>query len=182
MQQQMLSRFFRFFVLGGIILNITACNGTDSTTNNTTDSVSAPKDSVKVAVKKKGKTSITYVTANGVKIVKDAHGIYNQAEVAPEFPGGHDGLSDYINKNLTYPQSAIDNGTTGTIHISFIVDEHGKVMNPQVTDSKNLSTDLNEETLKVFNNMPLWKPGLVKGKNVKTRLELPVSFQLEDAG
>jgi hypothetical protein len=30
--------------------------------------------------------------------------------------------------------------------------------------------------------MPLWKPGLVKGKNVKTRLELPVSFQLEDAG
>jgi protein TonB len=182
MQQQILSRLFRFFVLGGIILNMVACNGNDSTTSkNTTDSVASPKDSVKV-VKKKGKTSVTYTTANNVKIVKDAHGIYNQAETAPEFPGGHDGLSDYINKNLTYPQTAIDNGITGTIHISFVVDEHGKVLNPQVTDSKNLSNDLNEETLKMFNNMPLWKPGLVRGKNVKTRSELPVSFQLEDAG
>jgi protein TonB len=182
MQQQIVSRFFRFFILSGIILNLVACNGSDSTSKNTTDSVSAPKDSVKVAVKKKGKTSVTYVTASGVKIAKDAHGIYNQAEVAPEFPGGQDGLSDYINKNLAYPQTAIDNGITGTIHISFVVDEHGKVLNPQVTDTKNLSTDLNAETLKVFNNMPLWKPGLIKGKNVKTRLELPVSFQLEDAG
>jgi protein TonB len=180
--KQIFWKLFRFCVLSGIILNMVACNGSDNTTSkNTNDSVSSPKDSVKV-VKKKGKTSVTFTTANNVKIVKDAHGIYNQAETAPEFPGGHDGLSDYINKNLTYPQTAIDNGITGTIHISFVVDEHGKVLDPQVMDSKNLSNDLNEETLKMFNNMPLWKPGLVKGKNVKTRLELPVSFQLEDAG
>ncbi|HEV3222108.1 MAG TPA: energy transducer TonB [Puia sp.] len=179
--KQIFWRLFRFCVLGGIILNMVACNGSDSTTaKTTTDSVSSPKDSVKV-VKKKGKTSVTYTTATNVKIVKDAHGIYNQAEVSPEFPGGQDGLSDYINKNLAYPQTAIDNGITGTIHISFVVDEHGKVLNPQVTDSKNISNDLNAETLKMFNNMPLWKPGSIKGKNVKTRLELPVSFQLEDA-
>ncbi len=181
MQQQILSRLLRFFVLSAIILNIVACNGNDDSSKNKTDSVASAKDSLKVA-KKKGKTSITYTTASGKKIVKDAHGIYNQAEVAPEFPGGHDGLSDYINKNLEYPQTAIDNGTTGTIHVTFVVDEHGKVINPQVVDGKNLSNDLNEETLKMFNNMPLWKPGLVKGRNVKTRLELPVSFQLEDAG
>jgi protein TonB len=179
--QQIFWRLFRLCVLSGIILNMVACNGNDSTSKNTKDSVSSPKDSVKV-VKKKGKTSVTYTTANNVKIVKDAHGIYNQAETAPEFPGGHEGLSDYINKNLTYSQTAIDNGITGTIHITFVVDEHGKVLNPQVMDSKNLSNDLNEETLKMFKNMPLWKPGLVKGKNVKTRLELPVSFQLDDAG
>ena len=180
--KQIFWRLFRFCVLGGIVLNMVACNSTDSTTSkNASDSVASPKDSVKV-VKKKGKTSVTYTTANHVKIVKDAHGIYNQAETAPVFPGGQEGLSDYINKNLTYPQTAIDNGITGTIHISFVVDEHGKVLNPQVMDSKNLSNDLNEETLKMFNNMPLWKPGLVKGKNVKTRLELPVSFQLDDAG
>ena len=180
--QQKFWRLFRFFFLGGIILNMVACNGTDNTSKSTTDSTTAPKDSVKVAAKKKGKTSIIYTAANGEKIVRDAHGIYNQAEVSPEFPGGKDGLSDYINKNLTYPQSAIDNGITGTIHVSFVVDEHGKVLNPQIMDGKNVSNDLDEETLKMFNNMPLWKPGLVKGKNVKTRLELPVSFELDDAG
>ncbi len=182
MQQQILKRFFRFFVLGGIILNIVACNGTDSTSKSATDSTASKKDSVKVAVKKKGKTSITFTTANNVKVVRDAHGIYNKAEVAPEFPGGHDGLSDYVNKNLNYSQTDIDNGVSGTIHVSFVVDEHGKVQNPQVMDGKNLNDELNEETLKMFKNMPLWKPGLVNGKKVKTRLELPVSFQLEDAG
>src|SRR5277367_6541961 len=101
MQPQILTRLFRFFFLGGIILHIVACNGTDSTSKNKTDSTASAKDSVKVA-KKKGKTSITYTTANNVKVVRDAHGIYNKAEVAPEFPGGHDGLSDYINKNLNY--------------------------------------------------------------------------------
>jgi TonB family protein len=180
--QHTIFRFFKFFILSGIILNVVACNGTDSTSKSTTDSTAAPKDSIKVAAKKKGKATIVMVTADGKKIIKDGHGIYNQAEVAPEFPGGKDGLSDYINKNLTYPQSAIDNGTTGTIHVTFIVDEHGKVMNPQIADGKNVSNDLDEETLKMFNNMPLWKPGLVKGKNVKTRLELPVSFQIDDAG
>jgi len=181
MQPQILTRLFRFFFLGGIILHIVACNGTDSTSKNKTDSTASAKDSVKVA-KKKGKTSITYTTANNVKVVRDAHGIYNKAEVAPEFPGGHDGLSDYINKNLNYSQTDIDNGVSGTIHVSFVVDEHGKVINPQVMDGKNLNNELNEETLKMFKNMPLWKPGLVNGKKVKTRLELPVSFQLEDAG
>jgi protein TonB len=181
MQQQILSKLYRFCILGGIVLNIVACNGNDNTTSkNTKDSVSSPKDSVKV-VKKKGKTSVSFTTANNVKIVKDAHGIYSQAEVAPEFPGGQDGLSNYINRNLEYSQTAIDNGISGTIHISFVVDEHGKVVDPQVMDSKNLSAELNEETLKLFKSMPLWKPGLIKGKKVKTRLELPVSFQLEDA-
>jgi hypothetical protein len=29
--------------------------------------------------------------------------------------------------------------------------------------------------------MPAWTPGKVKGKNVKTRLEIPITFQLEDS-
>ena len=58
------------------------------------------------------------------------------------FPGGEGALSTYINKNLTYPQTAIDNGTSGTVHVSFIVDEHGKVMDPQAMDGKNLGDDL----------------------------------------
>jgi periplasmic protein TonB len=178
--QQIFWRLLKFGVLSGIVLNMVACNGNNNTSKSTMDSVASPKDTIKI-VKKKGKTSITYTSVNNVKTVKDAHGIYNQAEVAPEFPGGQKALSDYINNNLEYSQTDIDNGITGTIHISFVVDEHGKVLNPQVIDGKNLSNDLNEETLKMFKNMPLWKPGLVKGKNVKTRLELPVSFQLEDA-
>ena len=38
---------------------------------------------------------------------------------------------------------------------------------------------LEEEAIKVISNMPKWKPGQVKGKNVKTRMILPITYRLE---
>jgi hypothetical protein len=48
-------------------------------------------------------------------------------------------------------------------------------------DGKNLGDDLVNQTLKVFSNMPMWTPGMVHNKKVKTRLEVPVTFELADA-
>ena len=177
-------------VIMSIVFGMMACNGTDSTNktanDSSADSVSAAKTadsaaSVKAAKKKKGKLSVAMARGDSAKMVKDAHGIYNRAEKAPEFPGGEAALSTYINKNLTYPQTAIDNGTSGTVHVSFVVDEHGKVIDPQAMDGKNLGDDLVNQTLKVFSNMPMWTPGMVHNKKVKTRLEVPVTFELADA-
>lgn len=179
MQQHLLSRICKLGFFGGIILNMAACQGNDSKDTSTKDSAVAVTTAVKTA-KKKGKTSTVYSPTNNGKFVKDAHGIYNQAEVAPQFPGGKDALSNYINNNLAYSQALVDSGINGTIHVTFIVDEHGKVLNPKIADSKILNEGLNEETLKMFNNMPSWTPGSVKGKNVKTRMQLPVTFQVED--
>jgi periplasmic protein TonB len=175
MQHEIFRKLCKLFFLVGIITGLSACHGNDSKAKEVKDSTVA----VSKAVKKKGKTSVTFIAANG-KVYKEIHGVYNQAEVSPTFPGGQDALSNYINNNITYPQTAIDNGVNGTIHVSFVVDEKGKVVNPQVIDNKNLNDGLNEETLKMFNNMPLWEPGLVKGRKVKTRMELPISFQLEN--
>jgi len=55
----------------------------------------------------------------------------------------------------------------------------GKVINAHLMGNEKVGNGLDEEALRVVNNMPAWKPGKVKGKNVKTRLELPISFQLE---
>jgi len=177
MQHEITGRLCKLFFFSGIIVSMAACHGNDNTAKD-------PKDSTVVAatktVKKKGKTSVTFTASNG-KVFKQVHGVYNQAEVSPAFPGGQDALSNYINNNISYSQTAIDNNVSGTIHVSFVVDEKGKVVNPQVIDNKNLNDGLNEETIKMFNNMPLWEPGMVKGKKVKTRMELPISFQLEDA-
>ena len=190
MKQKTTSRFLRGSVIMALIFGMMACNGTDSSdktaSNSTTDTMSATKTADSAAAlqakkKKKGKLSIAMAKADSAKMVKDAHGVYNRADKEPEFPGGEGALSSYINKNLPYPQSAIDNGTTGTVHVSFVVDEHGKVVDPQAMDGKNLGDDLVNQTLKVFSNMPMWSPGLVHGKKVKTRLEVPVTFELADA-
>ncbi len=171
--------FFTLFIFGGIMVGLTSCGGNESSDKARTDTAATAPVAVKT-VKKKGKTSVTYAAATTGKIMKDAHGVYDHVDVDPEFPGGKDALSNYINNHLTYPESAIDSNITGTIHVSFVVDETGKVLNPQVMDNKTLNQGLDDETLKMFSNMPAWKPGTVKGKNVKTRMELPVTFQLDD--
>jgi periplasmic protein TonB len=183
-----IDRLMHGSIVIALALGMTACTGTDSS-DKVNDSLTTASGSakatdsatVKAKKKKKGQTSIAGPMADSAKMVKDVHGIYNRAEKAPEFPGGQAALANYINKNLMYPQSAVDDGTSGTVYVVFIVDEHGKVVDPKVTDASKLGDGLVDQTLTAFNKMPLWTPGTVHGKKVKTRLELPVTFKLEDS-
>ncbi|HEY4206049.1 MAG TPA: energy transducer TonB [Puia sp.] len=129
--------------------------------------------------KRKARTTISMPAESRDRMVKDKEGVYNKAQVMPQFPGGQDALSTYVNNHVEYPQQAIDNNTTGTIMVSFVVDEKGKVKDAHVIGSQTSKDGLDQEALRVVNNMPDWKPGKVKGKTVKTRLELPINFQLE---
>src|SRR4029077_10888004 len=131
-----------------------------------------------VKTKRTGKALVTMPVSSKDKMIKDKDGVYNHAEVMPEFPGGQDALANYVENNLNYPQQAIDDNTMGTVRISFVVDKDGKVTDPRIINDKKIGNGLDEEALKVVNQMPTWKPGKVKGKNVKTRLELPITFQL----
>ena len=105
--------------------------------------------------------------------------IYGAADVAPQFPGGQRGLDDYINKSVNYPKQAIDDDVSGVVHVSFVVDEDGHVTKAKIMDAAKPADGLDEEALRVVRSMPSWTPGKVKGRNVKTRLELPISFVLE---
>jgi len=129
--------------------------------------------------KRKAKTTISIPAANKDRMVMDKEGVYNKAQVMPQFPGGQNGLANYVNNHVEYPQQAIDNNTTGTVMVSFVVDEKGKIKDAHVLGNQASKDGLDQEALRVVNNMPDWKPGKVRGRNVKTRLELPINFQLE---
>ena len=151
----------------------TAINHSDTAATTTSSSKSA------TVARKKGKWSIKMPDKSStMKIEKDREGVYTRAEAMPEFPGGQTALDNYVNNNIEYPQQAIDNNTAGTIKVSFVVDERGKVQDAHVIGTP-LGNGLDEQALRVVSNMPTWKPGKVKGKNVKTRLELPIAFQVE---
>lgn len=176
-------------------LGLVACNNNASERNaddhvaasdtsmyNNNSDTAAKKSTAATAAKaprKKARTSIAKPYANNDKMVKDKEGVYNRAQVMPEFPGGQDALASYVVNHLQYPDQAIDNNTSGTVKVSFVIDEKGKVTGVRLADGQKLGDGLDEEALKVVNEMPSWKPGKVKGKTVKTRLELPITFQLE---
>jgi periplasmic protein TonB len=144
---------------------------TDSTMKDTTSAAVKP-------AKKKRIASIVMAPTNTDKIAKDSKGIYSRAEIMPEYPGGQNALSSYINDHLDYSQAAIDDNTTGALKVSFVVDENGKVKDVHLIGDKKVGDGLDDMAIKVISNMPDWKPGKVKGKNVSTRLQLPITFEL----
>ena len=175
--------------LGIAALVIVSSCGNDTGSGNTNERaadtsaavVADSSSTAKMAVKKKkGKASVMMSSDNTMKVAKDKEGVYYRADKMPEYPGGESALSTFVENNINYPQDAIDQNTEGTVNVSFVVDEKGKVVNPVAT-GKMAGHGLDEEAIKIIKQMPDWKPGMVKGKAVKTRLLLPVTFKLADA-
>lgn len=110
-------------------------------------------------------------------MVADKEGYYTNTEVLPAYPGGQKELERFFEKNLQYPADAEDNGIEGTVKLNFAVDENGKIYSPVIT-TPNIGYGVEQEAVRVFNKMPAWTPGRIKGKNVKTRFTLPVTFKL----
>lgn len=111
------------------------------------------------------------------KMEADKEGVYNYAEIRPMFPGGENELEKFVQDNIKYPQDATDNGVEGTVTVIFAVDETGKVYAPKLKDEK-LGYGLDDEAIAVIKKMPRWTPGRIKGKNVKTYYNLPITFSL----
>jgi periplasmic protein TonB len=139
----------------------------------------------KTVAKKKGKATVGTMpemkkTTETKKTFKpDANGVYDVTEVRPMYPGGQTALSDYIANHIDYPQMAIDDNKAGTVNVQFVIDENGKVQNAKVVGSK-LGDGLDEEAERVIASMPKWNAGMVKGKPVKTRITVPITYQIEE--
>ncbi len=88
-----------------------------------------------------------------------------------------DFLQRWVYTYLRYPQSAVDEGVQGRVLVDFIIDEKGKV--GDVTVARGVDPRLDAEAVRVIAASPDWKPGLVRGKKVKTALSVYVEFRLE---
>ena len=98
------------------------------------------------------------------------------ADSSPEFEGGLKALHQFVASRLRYPQKAIDEGREGTVHVKFIVDEKGKVVN--IVLQNNLGFGLDEEALRVVSMIPNFKsPAKVGGQPVKMYYQLPIRFK-----
>ena len=131
--------------------------------------------------KKIGKAVTTIAPADkSSKMAMDNAGYYNYTETAPFFPGGQGSLESYISNNIEYPREAIDNEAEGTVYVMFTIDENGKVGNVK-TAGAAIGYGLEEEAVRVVNNMSSWTPGMNKGKKIKSWYTLPITYRLEES-
>ncbi|GIV39718.1 MAG: hypothetical protein KatS3mg033_1518 [Thermonema sp.] len=103
-----------------------------------------------------------------------AQEVYTIVDEQPEPVGGLKAFYDYIEKNLRYPEEAKQKNITGRVVVKFIVDENGKLTNPQIV--RGLCESCDAEALRLIREAPAWKPGKKDGKPVKVEVTRPITF------
>jgi TonB family protein len=126
---------------------------------------------------KNGKKEIVGVAVKAKEPADDsAEGAFDVVEQMPEFPGGSIELMKFLSENIKYPEAASKAGTQGRVVAQFIVEADGSITNVKVL--KKVSDEIDAEAVRVINAMPKWKPGMQKGKAVRVKYTIPVSFRL----
>lgn len=103
--------------------------------------------------------------------------VYSVVEQMPNFPGGEEALMKFINEHIKYPQSALEQGTQGTIMLRFVVTGTGDIGEVQIL--KGLDPDCNNEAIRVVKSLPKFNPGMQQGRPVSVWYTIPVRFVIE---
>ncbi|HEY0175298.1 MAG TPA: TonB family protein [Pedobacter sp.] len=156
----------------------------DPVTEETMPSLDELKDAVVGQVTQSGtatQASATPVTSSGNgegtvpatdNTIHDAAGI----EKYPEFEGGMGAWSKFIQRNLRYPEQAMEKETQGKVFVSFVVEKDGSISN--VIVMKGIGDGCDEEAMRVIKKSPRWRPGIQNGIPVRVRYNIPLSFML----
>lgn len=120
---------------------------------------------------------VNYVVMEEEEIEEDTPII--KAEKMPTFQGG-DLLKfrEWVQKRLRYPQIAQENGISGRVTLSFVIERDGSLTNIEVMQSPDRS--LSEEAIRVLSTSPKWEPGKQRNQPVRVKFTLPVAFQIRN--
>ena len=101
------------------------------------------------------------------------------AEEMPTFQGGDlNVFRNWVQGQLKYPIIAQENGISGQVTVTFVIERDGSLTNIQVLQSPDRS--LSEETIRVLKESPKWTPGKQRNTPVRVRYNLPVIFRLSN--
>lgn len=103
--------------------------------------------------------------------------IFVKVEKMPEFPGGQQGLFNYLSKNVHYPKIARQNKIEGRVICQFVVNKDGSIVDVEVVRSGG-DPSLDKEAVRVIRSMPKWIPGQKDGKPVRVKYTVPLNFKL----
>ena len=104
--------------------------------------------------------------------------IYTPAslDTPPEFTGGVKKLLRFLNRNLSYPPSAEQQGVEGKVFVYFVVEPNGSLSDFRVI--RGIGAGCDEEALRVVRLSPNWQAGTLNGVEVRSSYVLPITFIL----
>lgn len=111
------------------------------------------------------------------EVVEEAEpDFFTIVEDMPQFPGGDAALLKYIAEHVEYPPIAKENGITGVVYVSYIVDRDGSIKDVKVV--RGADPFLDKEAKRVVTTLRGYKPGKQRGKPVPVQFTIPIRFVL----
>jgi periplasmic protein TonB len=86
-------------------------------------------------------------------------------------------IQEFLANTIVYPKMASENGITGTVFVTFVIDNNGEVKDTRVL--RGIGGGCDEEAVRAVKKMPKWGPGQQRGKPVSVQYNLPVRFTLK---
>lgn len=96
-------------------------------------------------------------------------------ENPPSYPGGMAKFYEFLVKSIIYPKTAVDNKVYGTANVSFVIEKDGSLTDIK-TQGRRLGAGLDEEAVRVLELSQKWNPGLVNGRPVRVKYNIPIKF------
>ena len=99
------------------------------------------------------------------------------AETMPTFQGGDlNTFRNWVQSNVKFPRIALENGISGRVILSFVIERDGRLTNIKVLRTPDRS--LSEEAVRVLSQSPKWTPGKQRNQVVRVSYTLPVEFRV----
>jgi TonB family protein len=102
---------------------------------------------------------------------------FTKVEIEAEYSRDKNAWADYLQKNLNYPQEAVNKEIQGTVIAQFIVELDGTLSDMKIVKSPNKL--LSDETLRTIKNSGKWIPAVQNGKQVRAYKRQPIVFKLD---
>jgi protein TonB len=106
---------------------------------------------------------------------EEGDGIVLKVEIESEYPGGLPAWQRFLNRNLRYPQEALDQNIQGYVVVQFIVDKEGNVSDVMAVSGPE---ELRPEAVQVIKKSGKWTPAIQNGHKVKSYKKQPIGFQI----
>jgi TonB family protein len=93
----------------------------------------------------------------------------------PVNPGVQRSLEEYITDHTSYPPAAMINRVEGTVYVQFSIEDNGTLSDVSVI-GKRIGYGLEEEAIRVVNEMPEWIAIEIKGN--RSKRILPIVYRI----
>jgi periplasmic protein TonB len=107
---------------------------------------------------------------------EDPHQIFIIVEETAAPIGGLPAFYQYVLENLKYPAPAKRMELQGKVYIQFVVEKDGSITD--VHTIKGIGGGCDEEAERVIKISPKWKAAKQRGRPVRQRMVLPITFKL----